>query len=578
MSLEAGFRIGAREVFPLEGRISGPAGNLRVEPKAMAVLVELARRAPEVCTRDGIVEKVWPRGYVSDDALTRCVGQLRRALGDDPRDPMCLQTIPKRGYRLLAAVTAIEPAGRPGALAVASTPVESLMVLPFQVLSRGGEELVADGLTELLTLRLAGLERIRVVSRTTAMQFKAVRADIGEIAARTGADWLVEGSVLQSGDRLQVVAQLIDARTDAHLWAADFVRDLGDLLDLQNQIAAQVAGAIRRRLGAAPAPSPLSSQAMRAYLRGRHRISRRTLPELEAARADFREVISQHPDHAPGWAGLAESEMLLAHYGAPDPAGILADCDLHIDRALSLDPDLAITLATRGAVRFFFSRDLGGARRDLERALVLLPSYVLAMVSLANVHSVQREFAEAAAWLEQALLVEPLDVGVNMNLGDHAILRRDYAAAVQALTRALDLVPDHRPSQLRLSWARALAGDTSGALASLDAIGPTGANDVQWHEYAALVSGATGDTTAARQRYRTLLALNRDRSLPGWVMARSAAAAGEVDAAFQFLRRAVDERSSSLPFLCVTPAFDALHADPRFESLCAELGLQRPRT
>src|SRR5574337_1155674 len=127
MDLEDGFRIGVLDVLPLEGRIAGPDKSVRVEPKAMQVLVELARHAPAVRTRRQIEQTVWPRGYVSADSLTRCIAQLRRALGDDPKAPAFLETIPKRGYRLRAAAQAIQAGRR------AHATTESLIVLPLQI-------------------------------------------------------------------------------------------------------------------------------------------------------------------------------------------------------------------------------------------------------------------------------------------------------------------------------------------------------------------------------------------------------------------------------------------------------------
>jgi TolB-like protein len=580
MSIEDGFRIGSRSVLPLECRVTTPEGDLRVEPKAMAVLVELARRAPAVCTREQIIQRVWPRGFVSDDVLTRCIGQVRRALGDDSRAPTCLETIPKRGYRLRVPVIACETAG---VLASPTTPkIESLIVLPFQKLSAAAEDFIADGLTELLILRLAAFRGIRVISRTTAMQFKGSRADIPEIAARTGADWVVEGSVLQSADRLQIVVQLIDARTDAHIWAADYVRDLQELLPLQNEIARRVAESIRLQLGVTPeAPSaapPIASPLMRSYLRGRHLISKRTVPNLREAMTDFLDVTAQAQEYAPAWASLAECEMLLAHYGAPDQQNLIADCDSHLERALTLDPDLAIGLSTRGAARFFFRCDLAGATTDLERALMLLPSYALAMLSLANVCVVRHEFDNAAGWIDQALLVDPLDVGLNMNLGDHRILRRQYGGAVQALERALELAPQHRPSQLRLGWALALSGDLPSATKLLAGIGPNGETDSQWHEYSALVAAAGGTALIASKHYAAMQDISGREIVPAWTLARAAAAADFIEAALGHLEAAARAQSSSLPFLMVTPAFDALHADPRFQALGARLGLSMRAT
>lgn len=572
MTLEDGFRVGDREVIPLEGRVVGPAGALRVEPKAMSVLLELARHAPAVRSREQILQVVWPRGFVSDDVLTRCIGQLRRALGDDPKAPACLETVSRCGYRLKAPVEQRgqdEPAG--GAVRPHD---ESLIVLPFQSLSSGAEDYIADGITELLILRLAGLRHLRVISRTTSMQFKGTRTSVGEIAARTAVDWVIEGSVLQSDNLLQVVVQLIDARTDAHYWAADYLRDLRDLLPLQNEIATSVAAAIQLQLGVpveAPRAAPaLTPPVVRNCLRGRHLISRRTVPDLIDAQRRFEAVTEAAPDYAAGWASLAECDLLLAHYGAPDPGRLIESCERHVERALALDPNLGIALATRGAARFFFRCDLDGAASDLQQALHALPSHALAMTSMANVCAVRHEFGEASAWIEQALLVDPLDVGINMNLGDHMILQRRYGDALQGLRRALEIAPGHRPSSLRTCWALALDGQPRAAVELLGSVGPTGDTDAPWFEYAALVAGASGDPESAARHYAVLVRLAASQRVAPWTMARAAAAARQGDAAIKWLEAAAREHSSSLPFLLLTPAFDALHADPRFRAILAQ--------
>lgn len=261
MRIEAGFSMDGHEVLPLEGVIRGPGGPRHVEPKAMDVLLELARHAPSVRTRTQLEQAVWPRGFIGEDALTRCIGQLRRALGEDRLAPRLLQTIPRRGYRLQTMVLAQPlPAPTPAA-------PQCLLVLPFLTLSSGGDQSLARGLTELLIRHLCVLPGLRVLSRTTAMQFQLdprERRGLREIAEHTGADLIVEGSVLQAGQRSQVVAQLIDAHTDTHLWAADFRSELQDVLTMQNVLAQRMTQAIGTQLRPADRPAVAAGTAERS--------------------------------------------------------------------------------------------------------------------------------------------------------------------------------------------------------------------------------------------------------------------------------------------------------------------------
>ncbi|MDX1499653.1 MAG: winged helix-turn-helix domain-containing protein [Woeseiaceae bacterium] len=568
--MEAGFRLGDAEVRPVEGLVDGPAGRVRIEPKAMAVLVELARHAGEVCSREQIQDQVWPRGFTTDDVLTRCIGQIRKALGDDPKQPRHLETLPRRGYRLIHAVAPLDaaaPASRPAA----GPASDSLIVLPFQYLSSDADDYLADGMTELLTARLASLPGIRVISRTTAMHFKNTSATLGEVASRTGAHWAIEGSIMQSGDKIQIVVQLVDARTDAHVWADDYLRDVGDMLVVQSEIVRKVASGIRLHFGtdAAQLPEPvtLAAGAMRDYLRGRHLLSKRTADALHESLGFFSSVIDECPDFAAGWASRAEATFMLCHYGVAEPAASLDSCRQDLDRALTLDPEQALGLTCRGALRFMADRDYRRAEADLLRALELLPGYSIAMLTLGNVCAVQGRFDDARGWLEQALLIDPLDVGINMNVGDHLILQRRYTNAVAAFARTLEIAPSHRPSRLRRCWALALGGEAGAAASELQEIGPADDADAQWYEYAALVAGAGDDVEAAAGHFEALLGIAENNFVSPWSLARAAAAANRRKECLKWLRTAREQRSTSFPFAAVTPAFDGLREEAAFREL-----------
>lgn len=261
--LEAGFRIDGIRIRPTEGLIDGPNGHVRVEPKAMAVLLELARNGGSVCSRDQLLAAVWPRGHITDDVLTRCIGQLRKALGDNPRASRYLETLSRRGYRLMLPIE-YEPVAP---VLLAQGTGEKLLVLPFQYLAKADDDYIADGLTELLTARLAQMQGLTVLSRTMAIQIGSTEATPTEFAAQTDVQWAVAGSVLRSDELLQVVVQLIDVSTDAHVWAATYLWDSGDELVFQNEIAREIALAIRLQLGLLPSLGPDAAPALSSAAR-----------------------------------------------------------------------------------------------------------------------------------------------------------------------------------------------------------------------------------------------------------------------------------------------------------------------
>lgn len=569
--LQLGFRLGPFEIVPGRNRIAGPNGETRVEPKTMAVLLELAAAEGGTVDRERLTRAVWPRGFVTDDVLTRCVGQLRKALGDSARAPRYLETVPKTGYRLLVSV---QPRARAipdeGPLAG-----EGVVVLPFQNLSAGAQDqYVADGLTELLIARLAQASQLRVISRTTAMSLKDDARTSPEIAGALGVRWLVEGSVLMSGGQMQIIAQLIDAASDRHVWADTWLRGLADLMPVQNEMARRIATEICGTLAAdfpdANVAPVLPELVLRDYLKGRQSLSQRTTKALREARDRFSSVVEAVPDYAPAWASLAETEMLLAHYGAEPVTTAVRQSRQHVDRALTLDPDLPMALAQRAAQKFFFDRDFEDARVQLTRALELQPSYILALLTLANVNTVLGRFDDALDWIDQALLIDPLDLGIHMNRADHLILHGRYGDAVSQLGAILARSPGHAPSQLRMAWALALDGRSTEARAMLDRVS-TPLPAVL--EYRALVAGATGDASAAGACFGQLRSLAGQTYVTPWALARAGAAAGDAGAALAALEVALEEGSSSLPFAALTPAFDSLRGDPKFSEFLEKLGL-----
>ena len=211
------FRIGDWIVEPMLSRIAGPSGSAHVEPRAMDVLVALAQRAGEIVSRDDLILAVWKHPHVTDEALSRCVSILRHALGDDQGEPRYLETIRKRGYRLIRLVESAR-----GTKAKASV---SIAVLPFLNLSGDtADDHLADGVTELLITNLAVLPGLRVTSRTSSMHYKGAHARIPEIARELDVSRIIEGSVLRSGSELQVIVQLIDPAIDAHLFTRSYTR------------------------------------------------------------------------------------------------------------------------------------------------------------------------------------------------------------------------------------------------------------------------------------------------------------------------------------------------------------------
>lgn len=565
--LDSGFTLGENDIRPGENRVVRAGVTHHLEPKSMAVLVELARTPGETVTRDHLLRAVWPRGYVTDGVLSRCISQLRAILGDNSRSPVLIATVPRRGYRLLAPVKT---------RAVAA---EGVLVLPFQHLAaHGSQDYLADGLTDLLIARLAAALDQRVVSRTTAMTFKSTVQDIALIREKLNVRWMVEGSLFQFGDDLQIVVQLIDVERDAHAWANTWTRPPADVMNVLNDVTRQVATQVRQRidpLKAAPrAPSGLPAELESRYLQGLHHLSRRAAPSLHRAIACFEEVLASHQDHAPAHAGAALANVLLAHYGAMDVRVAMQRARKFALRALEIDSDNAEALTHLGAIKFFHDWDLGESRRLIDAALERRPNYEIALLLSADILLVQGHYDVSQAQIDLAVDTDPLNVGLLMNAGDLLVLQRRYLEAVRSLEQALEIEPGMRPAHLRKALAFALSDSPIQARASLDDALAIAGEDAMSLEYLALVESFCGNQDAARDAANRLQAIaDGGAHVSPWPLARAWAASGQEAMAVSYLRRAFEQRSTSMPFLGVSPVFDKLRKHPQVRDLMVKVGV-----
>ena len=564
--LNEGFNLAECRVFPRQNSIERLGQTVHLEPKAMAVLLELTRCHGETVLRDRLIEAVWPRRYVTDGVLNRCISQLRSALGDDPRQPEYIATIPRSGYRLLQAPEEL-----------LDLPVGGLLVLPFQNLG-GDEPHLADGLTELLIARLAVALDERVISRTTAMTYRGTDLDIASLRQRLGVSWLVEGSLLYRSGRVQVVMQLIDAAQDAHLHAETWSRPSTDMLEVVNEVSREIAARIQARIRpAAPAPArlgQLTAESQRRYLQSRFYISRRTAPALHKALTCLKAVRSEDPDCAQALAGEALCHVLLGHYGESSVATAMADARRLAHRALDIEPENAEAMAHLGAVHFFFDWDMERAARRVNDALSLSPGYDIALLLAADIYIVQGEFERGQSFIDRALQADPLNVGLLMNVGDLLMMQSRPEEAASSLRTALEIEPNSRPVALRLALALAQAGEGAASEHALGQALSLEANDADALEYRALVYGflgrrsVAGDAAGALERR-----VNSGQSVTAWSRARAWAAAGESERAVSALRQAVEERSTSLPFLGRSPVFSGIVHRPDVQSFLARVGL-----
>ena len=363
---------------------------------------------------------------------------------------------------------------RSGAVAPAPTGpyTASVAVLPFDDLNGdSGSEYFSEGITEEIISQLAQVESLKVISRTSVLALKGSQLTLGQIADTLGVRHVVEGSVRRQGNRVRVTAQLIEAESDAHLWAGTFEGDLADSFRVQEEIARKVSGqllsGLRGMRPMAAAAMPSGGAAFDALLRGRYLLERRTPETLAGALAAFREAIRADSGYAPAYAGLSTSYLLQVIYGFPGGpphyqaaarAGALAD------RAVQLDYNLAEAHVARSDALLIAQAGTADALEELRTAQRLMPSSAEVIMSAAHALGHTGRWDAALRQAQRALALDPLSTGLRHSMITLALGARRYDLALEETRRAQSLMPDDPVTLLLRGYALLLSGDARGCL------------------------------------------------------------------------------------------------------------------
>lgn len=452
--------------------------------------------------------------------------------------------------------------------ASAALTMPTVAVLPFvNADGRAEDEYFSDGLTEEVIDRLARLEALRVVSRTSAFSLKHKELSAREIGEMLGAGSLVEGSVRRSGDLLRVSARLINAQDGYQLWAQTFDRRVDDVMAIQEDIAVAIADTLTGRLlGGKEAAQdsrlrPADAAAYDSYLKGRFNWHRRSGESLRAAVKHFDDSIARAPDYAPAWAGLADAYAVLGFYDFLKPTDAFPKAQDAARRALELDPRNASAEATLGYVSLYYCWDFGAAEAHFKRSIELDPGATKAHQWYGNLLTAAGRFDEAEREMRRAQQLEPLSLIATAALGWSMYYAGKHEAALEVYRTTLDLDRDFQLAYLWSGWALEALGRYDEALAMLTEAAERSSGSGIALASLARVRALRGERDEARRLLEALT--HSDSYVPAYEISKAWFALGAQDEAGAWLQRARDERSHSLVFVRVDPQLAAVQKDPR---------------
>src|SRR5713226_8413121 len=442
--MQTTIRFGVYEVDVRAGELRKQGVKVKLQEQPLQVLQILLEKPGEIVTREDLQQRIWPSDtFVDfDHGLYNAIRRLREALEDSAETPHYVETLARRGYRFVGR---LDPAS-----SSTPSPIRSLAVLPLENLSHDPEqEYFAEGLTEALITTLAKIGELRVVSRTSAMQYKGVRKPLREIARELEVDAIVEGTVLRAGSRVRITAQLIDAPKEAHLWAESYERDLRDVLALQSDVAQAIAREVQVKLTPvdrahfAEVPT-VEPDAYEAYLKGRYHWNRRSAEGLRKAIQNFQLAIVKDPTYPAAHAGLADCLSVLGWWGFVSPDEGCGEAKKLALQALELDPSLAEAHASLAWATMLYDYDFVAAEREFERSIELNPRYPTAHHWFGFYLAMMGRYEEGYTELKRAIRLDPHSI-LNQTLGFVFLFTRRYDQAIEQFEKAIEL--DHSFAQ-----------------------------------------------------------------------------------------------------------------------------------
>ena len=459
--------------------------------------------------------------------------------------------------------------------------ITSIVVLPFENLSGDvDQQYFTDGMTDELIAHLAKIRSLRVISRTSSMEYKRTQKSLSQIAHDLNVNAVVEGTVLRAGDRVRITAELVQVATDGHLWADTYESPLGDILTLQNQVASAIANQIRISLTPEEqqqlaSTRPVSAESYENYLKGRYYWNKRSEESLKKAIEYFQLATEKDPHYALAFAGLADSYSIIGStiVGTVPSREVAPKAKAAALKALELDSNLAEAQTSLATVRFNYDWDWAGAATGFQRAIELNPNYATAYQRYSLYLMAMGRTEESLSAMNRARELDPLSISTNFSLGWRHYMARQYDQAIEQLQNTLDMDPNFALPRMVLGKTYEQKGSYQQAIPELQKAASI-SNDsplmlgALGHAY-----GVAGRSEDAEEVLTQLQEQSKKHYVSPYYVAMVYAGRGENEKAMDWLEKAYQDRSNGLVFIKVDPQLDSLRSNPRFRGFLRRLSL-----
>ena len=608
--------------------------KVKLQGQPVKILAILLARPGEMVTREALGKELWPEDtFVDfDSGLNSAIKKLREALGDSRESSRFIETLPRRGYRFIAPVEEAEsaapglstsdeppvqaPAGRrwsryrlpvmvgAGVLALlflfifigtygarwraklwaethprpgtGQQSIRSIAVLPLENLSGDpAQDYFADGMTDALITELAQINSLQVISRTSTMRYKGTRKPLPDIAKELNVDGIVEGAVVRSGELVRVDAQLIQATNDRHVWASTYERSLGDVVVLQSEVARDIANAIHIQLtpyeqARLARVQSVDSQTYELYLKGRYLWGKRTDESIQNSIDYFQQAIQRDPNYALAYAGLADAYDVRQDLA---PGERFPKAKAAASTALRIDEGLAEAHTALANSLFLYDWDWPGAEKEFQRAIALNPNYAWAHQWYGQLQHAMGRQQNWAAEVKRARELDPLSMALLGSGGGVDVANGHYDLAIGLARKTLELDPNKSGPYLLLGRMYAKKGMYTEAVEYLRKGVDLSGGAPQPLSVLGYTYGVSGEREEALEIVQKLKLLSKRRYVSPYDIAVVYAGLGEKDLAFDWLQKALADRSSQLVHIKYDEKLDTLHPDPRYSELLRSIGL-----